>query len=305
MQRFEKILFINDPANNAAAALQRAVRLTRTNEAKLTIANVIQEIPQTLNSLKKTFLQLQEEQLQSLAAKLATEGLDISTRVLIGTPFLESIKEVIRGGYDLVIKPAEGRGGVSAMLFGNTDCNLFRKCPCPVWIIKPSKQKKYARILAAVDPDPAEKSNAELNKMILDLATSLATRENSELHIVHAWRIPYEHALRGGRASLPISELERHLRDTRKVHKVWLNALLKNYDFQNVPTKVHLLKGDPGEVIPSEAKKKRVELVVMGTVARTGIPGFFIGNTAEKALKALDCSVLTVKPRAFTSPVEA
>jgi nucleotide-binding universal stress UspA family protein len=41
----------------------------------------------------------------------------------------------------------------------------------------------------------------------------------------------------------------------------------------------------------------------MGTVARIGIPGLLIGNTAETILDQLDCSVLAVKPPGFVSPV--
>ena len=208
-----------------------------------------------------------------------------------------------RGRHDLVIKPAEGRGGVSSMLFGSTDLHLLRKCPCPVWIVKLSKRKKYTRVLVAVDPDPGEKANAELNAFILDLATSLAQRDKSELHIVHAWAMPHESTLRSGRIVLPKAEVDRLVRATRKAHKKWLDELLGHYDLQHLSAKVHLLKGDAGDVIPALAQKKRVELIVMGTVARTGIPGFFIGNTAEKILVAADCSVLTVKPKSFSTPV--
>lgn len=41
----------------------------------------------------------------------------------------------------------------------------------------------------------------------------------------------------------------------------------------------------------------------MGTVARTSLPGFFMGNTAEDVLSQLDCSVLAVKPPGFVTPV--
>jgi nucleotide-binding universal stress UspA family protein len=43
----------------------------------------------------------------------------------------------------------------------------------------------------------------------------------------------------------------------------------------------------------------------MGTVARTSIPGFFIGNTAEAILEQIDCSVLAVKPDGFETPVSS
>ena len=100
------------------------------------------------------------------------------------------------------------------------------------------------------------------------------------------------------------ADLERFVKETRTTHEQWLSELLAKYDLSESSTKIHLLKGEPSKVIPSVAKKSRVQLVVMGTVARTGIPGFFIGNTAERTLSTLDCSVLTVKPKGFETPVE-
>ncbi len=304
MQRFENILFVNAPASASSTALQRAVRLAQANQARLTVVGVVQEIPRSMSKLQDTFLRLQKEQLAVLLEKSTVDGFEVDSKVLVGTAFLEIIKEVVKGKYDLLIKPASGRGGMSSMLFGSTDLHLFRKCPCPVWIIKPSRRKTFSRILAAVDPDPEEPENAELNRLILDLATSLARREGSDLHIVHAWSAFYESMLRSGRSPLPKLEVDRHVRMARKEHKEWLSELLANYDFTDLAARVHLVKGEPGDVIPSMAYKKSVELIVMGTVARTGIPGFLIGNTAEKTLNKVDCSVLAVKPASFTTPVK-
>ena len=46
-----------------------------------------------------------------------------------------------------------------------------------------------------------------------------------------------------------------------------------------------------------------IELIVMGTAGRVGLPGFFIGNTAEEVLRQVDCPVLTVKSEDFVTPV--
>jgi len=304
MQRFERILFVNDTGVNAEPAFRRAVRLAAANSAQLTVIDIGQELPRTMNNLQKAFNKVNEDRLHVLSKIARADGIEIKTRVLAGIAFIEVIKEVSQGGHDLVIKSAEGRGGLSSMLFGSTDLHLLRKCPCPVWIIKPSKRKKYARILAAVDPDPSEPDNAGLNKQILELASSLAAREHSELHILHTWYFTYESLLRSGRYKVPKAEVDRMVKSTRNQHKMWLDDLLAQHDFHELTVKVHLLKGDPGDLIPVTAQKKRVELIVMGTVARTGIPGFIIGNTAEKALNAVDCSVLAVKPGLFVTPVE-
>jgi nucleotide-binding universal stress UspA family protein len=47
----------------------------------------------------------------------------------------------------------------------------------------------------------------------------------------------------------------------------------------------------------------RIDVVVMGTVARTGVAGLVMGNTAERVLQRLYRSVLTVKPPGFDCPV--
>ena len=65
----------------------------------------------------------------------------------------------------------------------------------------------------------------------------------------------------------------------------------------------HLVKGLARKEIATLAKRIEADLVVMGTVARTGVPGFIMGNTAETILNKIDCSVLAIKPPGFVTPV--
>ena len=90
----------------------------------------------------------------------------------------------------------------------------------------------------------------------------------------------------------------------------WLEDLVTSYaEFPDESgagapeLRLHVIKGPAEQVVPELARELEVDLVVMGTVARTGIDGFFMGNTAESILGDLDCSVLTMKPPGFTSPV--
>ncbi|MBE0500573.1 MAG: universal stress protein [Desulfuromonadales bacterium] len=50
-------------------------------------------------------------------------------------------------------------------------------------------------------------------------------------------------------------------------------------------------------------EKRKPDIVVMGTVARTGLPGLLIGNTAEFVLARISCSILAIKPQGFNTPV--
>lgn len=299
MRRFKRILVVADPLTSAEPAIARAVQLARANKAEVTVVNVQRELERDLPSMQKVITRQQKERLDELVRKVAVKGDKITTKPLTGISFIEIIREVVSGKHDLLMKPSEGRGGVSRWLFGSSDLHLLRKCPCPVWILKQSKRKKYSRLLAAIDLDPGIEANAELNALILDLATSLARESGSELHIVHAWSVPSEQALIFSGSE---KDVERYGRETRIERMQILDDLLDKYDLSDVRTKTHFRKGDPGVVIPAVSKKERVELVVMGTVARTGIPGFIIGNTAEQTLNRLDCSVLAVKPGGFKIP---
>lgn len=244
-----------------------------------------------------------EQELIAAVTPLQDEGMQVNAKVLIGKPFLEIIRLVLRDQHDLVIIGAEDERGVREQFLGGTTMHLMRKCPCPVWVVKPTPQGRFARILAAVDVVPAEERRNSLNEKILTLAISVAQSEQSELHILHAWRLYGESALRSGRFHLSIEEVDQMTRKTRVLHKGWLDELLAQHPLDSVRHQIHLVHGDPKEAIADRAKLLQAELVVMGTVGRTGIPGLLIGNTAEETLRQLECSVLAVKPDSFVTPV--
>jgi universal stress protein E len=46
-----------------------------------------------------------------------------------------------------------------------------------------------------------------------------------------------------------------------------------------------------------------VDLLLIGTTARSGVAGALMGNTAEKIVDQVPCSILALKPKGFESPV--
>lgn len=311
MKRFRNILVATCKvtSNDALSmALDRAAALAESNQASLKVIDVLEELPGDVSKLyksvsrpklRKKLIEYRLSILDELVARLRETGMQVEIKVLVGTPFIEIIREIMRDRHDLLIKPATDSGSHKTILFTSTDMHLIRECPCAVWITKPTKARKYARILAAVDPDPGDEEKSRMNAKILEMSTSLAESEKSELHIVHAW-VLYEEAL----LKLLIGNAERMARDTRVCHQEWLDELLQNHTLARERTHVHLLEGKARDVIPMVAERENVELVVMGTLAGTGLPGRLIGHTAEDVLNRVDCSVLTIKPEGFVSPVK-
>ncbi|MFQ5851112.1 MAG: universal stress protein, partial [Candidatus Binatia bacterium] len=296
----------------SGAALERAVTLAKKNQALLTVVDVIDELPSYVRTLttskppaelQKQVIEKRSSYLEQFIASIRQEVAQVSAKVLCGTPFLEIIREVLRNQRDLVMMTTEGNGGLKEMLFGSTTMHLMRKCPCPVWVMKRTHRKQYTRILAAVDLESFDERRNSLNTKIMELSTSLARLEQSELHIIHAWTLYGESTLRRGCVRISRSKVDKLVRDTRNAHRGWLDRLLQKHDFRDLKHQVHLLKGKAGKLIPELAGKKRVEIIIMGTVCRTGVPGFLIGNTAEEVLRQVDCSVLTIKPDGFATPI--
>jgi len=63
------------------------------------------------------------------------------------------------------------------------------------------------------------------------------------------------------------------------------------------------VRGNTSEIIIKQVGMREIDVLVTGTVCRTGLAGFFIGNTAERVLSNAGCSVLTLRPDGFVSPV--
>ncbi|MDP6544673.1 MAG: universal stress protein [Phycisphaerae bacterium] len=312
MKRFKNILLVSDHGMIGNAVFHRAVSLATENHAKLTLLEVIEEPremqtfadPARMEGVRKRAVRELQEQLEEVMAPAGAQGIETAATVLVGTPFIEIIREVMRKGHDLVMMMTEGKSGLKDRLFGSTSLHLMRKCPCPVWVMKPKRQKTYARILAAVDPDSADERRNSLNVQIMDLATSLAEMEDSELHVLHVWSTWPKHFLskHGDMSGQEVDEIAGEILAARESE---LDNLVSGYGLEEADHQVHFVVGEARSMIPRLAASQRVDLIVMGTVCRTGFAGFFIGNTAESVLQQVNCSVLVLKPEGFVSPVES
>jgi len=304
MNRFKNILYVNEQTIESSSAVAKAVALAERNRAKLTIIEVIPHGPE---------LDRQERiarQNRSLASVMAAypQRLKLDVSVVTGTLFIEVIRTVLRNGHDLVIKAAENPDFLKR-LFGSDDMHLLRKCPCPVWLMKVPEKTRYDCILAAVDFNPLqfEAEVHDLNLTILEMAGSLCVSDNAALHLVHAWEAYAETAMLIN-GDIPNERISDHVDKQYKLHqkdlfRLW-EAVRERKGMRAPAPSFHLPRGNAKKMIPLVAQDLGAELIVMGTVARTGISGLFIGNTAEAVLAQASCSVLAIKPSNFKTPVQ-
>lgn len=304
MRRFKNILFVDLSDQDMQPALRRTAKLAATNEANLAVLGVVPE-PSRFDqitrrgscTLPEVIAEHTHRQLVDQVKRLRSKQ-PVKIDVAVGVPFISIIERVLAADHDLLVITDDGPDSPNA----STAKHLLRKCPCPVWVMRPSKARRQ-RILAAIDVQgDAEPSN--LNRLILDLATSQVHLTDADLHIAHAWTLYGESTLQNS-AFLRVKpgELERLLNDARDDSQLSLDRTLSAYSLDNTDAHVHLVKGPPGDAILKLANKYRITLLVMGTVGRTGVPGLIVGSTAERILDHVNCSILAVKPEGFVSPV--
>lgn len=315
MKRFKNILYVAEFSADQSSAIARALALAENNQAKLTFLHVV-EAPRpgalldyyAPEQIETQLLEQERSKLEQLL--LGYRDLNpIDLQIRFGSPFIEIVRQTLDRNHDLVIKLAAGGHGIQDRLFGSTDMHLLRKCPRPVWLMRPEEKVNYSKIMAAVDFDPWASGDADdnLNRKILELASSVALSDFAELHLVHVW----DSMLSGWAGEIPPKTVELQIEAERARYQSGFDDLagkLRHWiggeAYSYLSPRLHLVRGNARDDIPALAARLDINLLVMGTVARTGIKGLIIGNTSEVILNGIACSVLAVKPDGFVSPVE-
>lgn len=323
MYTFKNILCVVSTDEASKQALQHAMAVAEVQQAQLTLVSVIEDLPQKLElqddfvageKIMNSIIAERRQYLKDMVASLDGSSA-IQQKVLTGTAFISIIYEVLRSRHDMVIKVADNKGRLQS-LFGSLDMHLLRKCPAPLWLIKNEAPRKHRRILAAVDvndfyPEAEMTTRQHLNRHTLDVAAAVAAYEQAELYVVSVWEAIAEDFMRAGVVTPTEGSVDNYVDSVNRRYQANMHELMNEAGVSGNKPKLAstmvqsvLLKGAPRKKIPEFAEEINADLVVMGTVARTGISGLIMGNTAETILNELQCSVLAVKPPGFVSPVK-
>ena len=194
-------------------------------------------------------------------------------------------KQCASGGYLAVVKT--GRRSES-LLHTSLDWQLLRECPAPVLIVAKKKWHKVRPVLATLDLATDVAAKRALNRKVLDAAQRLATGLGVELEIITAIEVPVL------LADLDLVDPVAYARDAEAAMAPRIRELAETSD---LPISAFRCKRGPVErVIASRAAKVGAQIVVMGTVGRSGVKGRLMGNTAEKVLRHMKTDVLALKP---------
>ena len=252
-------------------------------------------ITQDHQNLLKTVEDVAAEMLDRVVAEATQRGVTADKVVRLGSPDEQLAKLAIEGKYDLLVIGTRSRNKATRLLFGSTAQKLIRTAPCAVWVVKPEAEREIREIAVATDLSDA-------GQPALAAAVEVARALAAKLFIVHAVDMAeLSYLLMAG-----VSTEEIAAARTRKIDdaNAALHQQLAATDYRTLPygVKVEVIEGSPDDAIPQFVAEHEIDILVMGTHGRSGLSRLVLGNTAERILPMVQCSVIAVKPHDFVSP---
>lgn len=300
---------IVDPFGRDQLAATKAAAIAARCGARLTLLNTFmlpQPTPEALlGSAKQNIaaaIRQRRKQLEQLAARLARRGLVVRCAVEWDYPTHEAIvRYVLKHKPDLLVAESHRRGRIARWVLANTDWELIRSCPCPLWFVRSAPLPAKPRVLVAVDPRHTNEKPAGLDDRLLAAASSLTSQLNGEIDVAHAYRSPpgaNPGLLRAPlRRPLPSQQTRKFIdRTARQVERVAVR-----YDVD--PDRCFVKEGEATDVLTALSRRRRTDVLTMGAVSRTFLTRPVIGNTAEKVIDQVGCDVFVIKPARFKTPV--
>jgi len=297
---FKNILVAMDFSPSSEAALKQAEWLSRRTGAEMVLANVIPDLsmsaywgPYERELNQGELYKRSEATMHEMVVDLNATDLNIKFRTLIGEPFVEITHAAQTEGFDLVLAGTHGHAMWEKLFIGSTAKRLIRKCPSSVFIVKAGHVDPPKVVLAATD-------FSDVSLKAVKEGLWIAQQSGAEFHILHiidSKDVPEDLISRIPKGSSMRQEIDAEA--SRR-----LDEFLGAMAVDRKQIQVHMSWGTPWQEIRRISQHQSADLIVIGTVGRSGIKGLLLGNTAEKVLDTCGCSILTVKPDGFVSPIE-
>lgn len=225
--------------------------------------------------------QARRQNLMALVDRLGIRHARIDYAVEWDVPVAAAIvRHVLRTQPDLLVADSHRHGRFGRWLLTNTDWELIRSTPCPLWFVKSPQLPKRPQMLAAVDPVHVDSAHAGLDGAVLKMAQRLQRELDATICLAHVLD--------------PSDEAAGHDAVARLARRHRLGTAARAFGH-----------GDPAKVLPALAAAEEADVVVMGAISRRSRAAAFIGGTAERVIDQLRCDILVVKPPRFKTDVSA
>ena len=281
MKLLEKILLPTDFSQGAEEALSTAIALARTSSSQVIPIHIVPE--SWAAAVGEAEAQAEaSNRLQELQARIQDAGIAAPQLIVdVGSPFEAIVQHAERRDVSLIVIGSKGIADEEYPL-GLTAGKVIQKVSKPVWVAKEGSETRTGKILCAVDfSAPSHRA--------LHHAAELARHLGSELKVLTVIQPLSVSDLGVAASAAETAEFSEGLEESQFDH------FLQEFDLSGVDWEKVVRHGRPHREIITCARETAADLLVMGSVGRTGLARLLVGSVAEKVTREMPCSVVVVK----------
>ena len=296
MDTFRKLLVAIDFSPDSDEALRQAHERAVSTGAQLAVCHIV---PNHLRS-NLLFPHISRVAALNVSLELPEFAKSVSTRVseitgrterefeLIvddGTPPALILSHAEEWKAELIFMGSHGETSAADVLLGSITSSVLRHAHCPVLVVRPGKITR--QVIAGTD-------FSEASLIAVKAAAKEAARIGARLTIVHSldliWTAASYPAMAFGGApmDLPADQIQ----ELETIAEQQLHELVKQ---SHITADTVVTVGSAGRSLIEIASEKKAQLIVVGTVGRTGLRRALLGSVAEAVAKGAPCSVLVVR----------
>jgi len=189
-------------------------------------------------------------------------------------------------GGDLVVKTNHPSG---RPWYVPSDWYLMRELSVPLLLVNADAPRGGRGAVATQNAGARSARARAIDRSVLTAAGWWARTFGGPAHAAYVHEVPPLPL------DLGIVKRRGYLRRQERIARERLASRLRARP-RGVAFRGHTVLGRPERVLPKLVRTLRPAVTVMGTAARTGLPRFFVGSTAEAVIPVLGTDVLVVKP---------
>ena len=225
-----------------------------------------------------------ERYLDGKAWALRTQGLEASSLVTRGSAAEEILRAAEAPNVSMVVMATHGHGGVQRWVLGSVADKVMRMSHRPTLLVRapdvlgPPATVALRRLALPLDGSP-------LAEEALAPAVELAQAAGAEVLLVRAEQWIVTSMSRWGGEATYVPNLEEMEEETAAMAQDYLAGVRQRLP-ASIRAKVFVLRGFAVQELEVFFDEQQIDLVVMTTHGRRGLPRLVLGSTADRLVRA-------------------
>jgi len=291
------IVVATDFSQTANLVIDRALDLARRHDSEIALVHVMQPDLPTLASPEMIVVppnyadrlrDASSDALEQEAARVRAAGVRVTTHLEHGVPAQRITARADALGADLILIGARGHTRFEHLLLGSVVESVVRTAHQPVLTVHPTDRRPVEPVGTLLFPTDLSNDADEALAAAIRL---LARRPQSRILLVHTFHLaPSVVPFTGFGEAVPPYFVE----NAQQIAEAAVQPVVDRLRRRGFDVEAVVERGDPAEIVIALAARRSVDVIAIGTHARSPLRRFLLGSTALRVVEHAPCPVLTV-----------